>query len=333
MGTLKKHSRNHQKPLNGIFEGSFNGNSLNEPFMKFSNGKTLKIIFEKLSMETIEQHTLSNEFIEKQRIKIPVELYERKAYGAITDIIGTNCVIKNVERLPIIQDNNYIFDISFTRLSLNPLKFYIIDTSDLKLISEYSTDYYTKIDNISVKINANMQEDDLKKNKQIMIQVNKTLSTDQVNHDYFKYYGTIVKNPLHDYISILGMTYGYRLNTTVPENLQDCPVEIFRDDEIEMEYTRFLSNTIYGKQYSLIEDISEQNQITSKSICYRISALKINQFPINGIVFISKKRKNIYDVVIGINNNFSVSYPQWLTILNFLSQEYTNYSNFIKVLQ
>ena len=284
-------------------------------------------------METIDERSETNEFIEKQRIKIPVELFERKAFGAITDIIGTNCVIKNVERLPIVQDNNYIFDVSFSRLSLNPLKFYVINTSELKLISEYSTDFYVKIDNISVKINANMQEDDLKKRKKIMVQVNKTLTTDQVNHDYFKYYGILVKNPLHDYISILGMSYGYRLNTTEPGNLSDSKVEIFRKEEIEIEYSRFLSNTIYGKQYSVIEDVSEQSQIKSKSVCYRISALKINQFPINGIVFISKKRKNVFDVVIGINNNFSVSRPQWLTILNFLKQEQENYSNFIQTLE
>ena len=283
-------------------------------------------------METLENRLESNEFIEKQRIKIPVELYENKAYGAITDIIGTNCVIKNVERLPIIQDNNYIFDISFSRLSLNPLKFYIINTDELKLISEYSTDYYIKIDNISVKICANVQEDELKKHKQILVQVNKTLSTDQINHDYFKYYGIIVKNPLHDYISILGMTYGYRLNTTNLNDYVDCPVEIFKKEEIDMEYSRFLSNTIYGKQYNIIEDIKEQNEIKSKSIGYRISALKITQFPINGIVFISKKRKNIYDVVIGINNNFSISEPQWQTIMNFLKQEYENYNNFVSTI-
>ena len=294
-------------------------------------------------METIEKRTISNEFIQKQRLKIPVDIYERKAYGAITDIIGTNCIIKNVERLPIIIDNNYIFDVSYTQLSINPLKFYIINTSELRLISDYSTDYYAKIENVPVKINANLQEQDLKKKSKIMIQVNKTITSEHLNHEYFKYYGVIVKNPLHDYISILDKTYGYKFNTHGIEEMDtyynrekpkynDSPVKIFKEEEINMEYQRFLSTSIYGKQYSIIQDIQEQSEIKSKSIAYSISALKINTFPINGIVFISKKRKTIYEVIIGINNNFSVSFEQWNTILNFLKQEEDNYREFLNVL-
>lgn len=294
-------------------------------------------------MEVIETASKSEEFIETQRLKIQVETYERKGYGAITDIIGTNCAIKKVDKLPIVIDNNYIVDVSFTKLSLNPLKFYVIDLSQAKKFGTYLNDYYITIDKIPVKICLNIQADELKNKKKIMIQVNKTLLNDQINRDYFKYYGTLVSNPLHDYISVLSKTYGYNIDSRGIAEMdsymnraspyyKDSLVEIFKDKEIENEYKRFLSNTIYGKQYSDLEDIKEQSEIKSKSIAYRISALKINKFPIYGIVFVSKKRKHIFDVVIGINNNFSVSYEQWMSLMNFLNQEGENYKTFLECL-
>lgn len=294
-------------------------------------------------MEVIETASKTNEFIETKRIKVLVETFERKGYGAITDIIGTNCSIKKIDKLPIVIDNNYIIDVTFTRLSLNPLKFYVINLSEAKKFGTYLNDYYITIDKIPVKICLNIQADELKNKKKIMIQVNKTLTNEQVNRDYIKYYGTLVTNPLHDYISVLSKTYGYendvrgiseidKYHGSESPTYKDYTVEIFKDSEIEAEYKRFLSNTMYGKQYSDLQDIKEQSDIKSKSIAYRISALKVNKFPIYGIVFISKKRKHVFDVVIGINNNFSVSYEQWISILNFLNQEGDNYNTFLECL-
>ena len=294
-------------------------------------------------METIETASKHEEFIEKQRIKVFVELYERKGIGAITDIIGSNCNIKNIEKLNIIIDNYYVFDVTFSRLSLNPLKYYIVDISEAKKFGTYLNDYYITINKIPVKLCLNIQSDELKNKKKLMIQVNKTLSNEQINREYFKYYGTLITNPLHDYISVLSLTYGYRIDSRGIKEIddyynqespsyKDCAVEIFKDSDIESEYMRFMSNTIYGKQYSEIQDIKEQTDIKSKSIAYRISALNVNQFPIYGIIFISKKRKHIYDIIIGINNNFSISYEQFMTMMNFLKQEYDNYNNFLETL-
>lgn len=282
-------------------------------------------------METIATPTAISEFVQKQRIKVLVETFERKGNSAITDIIGTNIILKDIKRLPIVIDGYYVFDVEFSSLSLNPVKFYIIETSTLKLISDYSTDYYAKIDNIPIKINANLQEQDLKKKPKIMVQVNKILSTEHLNHEYFKYYGTIIKNPLHEYVSTLDMKYGYKLN--VQENdWKDCAVKIFKDDEIEMEYSKFLSNSMFGKQYSIVQDVDDQKNIISKSIAYRISAMKLINFPIYGIVFVVKKRKHVFDVVVGINNNFSFSYEQWVSMMNFLNTERENYETFLQTL-
>lgn len=282
-------------------------------------------------METIATPTAISEFVQKQRIKVLVETFERKGNSAITDIIGTNIILKDIKRLPIAIDGYYVFDVEFSSLSLNPVKFYIIETSSLKLISDYSTDYYAKIDNIPIKINANLQEQDLKKKPKIMVQVNKILSTEHLNHEYFKYYGTIIKNPLHEYVSTLDMKYGYKLNAQ-ENDWKDCVVKIFKNDEIEMEYSKFLSNSMFGKQYSIVQDVDDQKGIISKSIAYRISAMKLVSFPIYGIVFVVKKRKNIFDVVIGINNNFSFSYEQWLSLMNFLNTERENYETFLETL-
>lgn len=294
-------------------------------------------------MEVINTASKSDEFIERQRIKVQVETFERKGYAAITDIIGTNCSIKSIDKLPIVIDNNYIIDVVYSKLSLNPLKFYVINLSEAKRFGTYLNDYYITIDKIPVKICLNIQADELKNKKHLMIQVNKTLMNEQINRDYFKYYGTLVTNPLHDYISILSKTYGYKIDARgiseidsyynrESQTYTDSVVEIFKDKEIDNEYMRFLSNSMYSKQYSEIKDIDNQDEIKSKSIAYRISALKITKLPIYGIVFICKKRKHVFDVVIGINNNFSVSYEQWISIMNFLNQEKENYETFLKCL-
>ena len=279
----------------------------------------------------IKKNDFKDEFIQKQRIKVMCQTFENKGYGALTDILGTNIIIKEVERLPIVIDNYYVFDVSFVSLSLSPIKFYVVETKDLKNISEYSTDYYIKIKNVPVKINVNLQSQELKKKEKIMVQINKTLCSEHVNHEYFKYYGIIVKNPLHEYVSVLYETYGYKLNCEEKE-WKDEKVKIFKDDEIEQEYSKFLASSMYGKQYSIIQDVKSQNEIVSKSVAYRISATSLTQFPIYGIIFISKKRKNIYDVIVGINNNFSFSYEDYLTMMNFLDCERENYNTFIETL-
>ena len=271
------------------------------------------------------------DFIQHRRLKIRVSVYEDKHYGAITDLLGTNIVIKAVNRLPIVQDGNYIFDVDYMSLSLNPLQYYIINTADLKPISEYSTNYYIRINNIPVKINVNIQEDVLKQRSKIMVQINKILTTDHINHDYFKYYGIIVKNPLHDYISVLGQKYGYKLNCEVKE-WKDEEVKIFSNADIELSHKMMLSNSMYGKQYSVFKEVQNQSEIVSKSIAYKISAFNLVDFPIYGVVFVVEKRKHIYDVVVGINNNFSFTYEQWLTLMNFLDYERYNYNQYLSTL-
>ena len=266
------------------------------------------------------------------RIPIRVQAYETKHYGAITDIIGTNIIIKSITKLPMIVNNQYIFDVTYVCLSLNPLKFFVIETKDIQLISEFSTNYYTKIGHVPVKVKANMQLADLQKHKKVMLQVVKTLCSEQVNREFFKYSGTVITNPLHSYISILGETYGYNLNTELKKWQENTPIKIFSKDEIEMEYNLMLSNSMYGKQFTVIEEVENESDVKNKMVGYKIDAHKITNFPFNGIVFVSKKRANSHEVIVGINNNFSFAYEQWLTLMNFLETELDNYNQFLETL-
>lgn len=275
---------------------------------------------------------MDKNFYQFKRIKVSVSSYQERGNKAITDIIGTNVIIKELNRLPITFDGYYVFDVTYLTLSLNPLKFYVIDTSELKLITEYSTDYYIRVDNIPVKIKGREQFDEIKKKKKLMIQINKTLCTESINHDYFKYYGKPIDNPLHSYISTLAESYNYKLDCRERE-WKDCEVKIFSETSIKIEHENFLGNTMYGRLFpTCIMDIEDENEIKDVKILYRISARKLTKFPLNGIIFVCSKRKRIQDVLVGLNNNFSVNYTQWVSLMNFLEIERQNYETFLSIL-
>jgi hypothetical protein len=229
-----------------------------------------------------------DQYYSSVRIKIPLENYYKNKENAIKSILGSDIVIKSMNKIDLIIGNNVILDIKYSKLHFDPNKLYFIKSSELKPFSINSSKKIALIDNIPIVLTIPSKYKDY---KIIPININKCLKRESEQNTQFEYYGKINTNPLHFCSSLISYPEIQILNDSLlDENEINNNVETkFTEEQILKEYENIIKQSPYSNVITKIEKYKpgmKFNQDTAYIMNYKI----LSDFNY-GVVYVSKIRK------------------------------------------
>ena len=267
-----------------------------------------------------------DQYYSSVRIKIPLETYYKNKENAIKSILGSDIIIKSINKVDLILGQNIILDIKYSKLHFDPNKLYLIKTSELKSFSINSSKKIAMIDNIPIVLTIPVKYKDY---KMIPININKCLKRESEQNIQFEYYGKINMNPLHSCSSLISYPE-MRIENDLNINEIEMSNEIetnFTDEQIMSEYENIIKQSPYSNIISKIETYKpgiKFNQYTAYIMNFNL----LSEFS-QGVIYISKIRK-LFDVLYipimfeQLNSNILQ------TIKNILVYDYKEYRNLIE---
>ena len=257
------------------------------------------------------------------RIKIPFETYYKNKENAIKSILGSDIVIKSINKVDLIIGNNIVLDIKYSKLHFDPNKLYFIKSSELKSFSINSSKKIALIDNIPIVLTIPSKYKDY---KTIPININKCLKRESEQNIQFEYYGKINTNPLHFCSSLISYPEMQILNDLeLNDNEINKNIETkFTEEQMIKEYENIIKQSPYSNVITKIEKYKPGTKF-NQDTAYIMNFKVLLEFTY-GVVYISKIRK-LFDVLY-LPIAFEILNSDTLnTIKNLLIFDYNEYIN------
>ena len=267
-------------------------------------------------------------FVQRARLKILEGIYHRDKYAAVKSYIGTDANVLSITPLNIIMDNYIIVDVVYTSLLFDPTKIYYVPKESMKLLDiNQKNKFITEVNGTPVAITVLERYKNL---NVFPIKIYKTL--DKNNENLYSYYGLIQQFPTNEYSSIISFPERIlNVQMKVPEKLVDELAadkrpkfsteeqqNDYRNVITKLSYNSTINNVVRAKS---INDIENHNNI---GYIIDVNDLKPN---IHGIVYCIQKR-NIFDVLIIPDNNYTLTEAALKTLKSFMYSEYLEYMKF-----
>ena len=263
------------------------------------------------------------------RIKIPIEMYYKNKENVIKSILGSDIVIKSINKVDLIIGQNIVLDINYSKLHFDPNKLYFIKSSELKSFSINSSKKIALIDNIPIVLTIPSKYKDY---KIIPININKCLKRESEQNNQFEYYGKINTNPLHFCSSLISYPEIQILNDS-ELNDKDINKNVetkFTEEQMMKEYENIIKQSPYSNVISKIEKYKpgiKFNQDTAYIMNYKI----LSEFNY-GVIYVSKVRKLLDVLYLPISYEMLNS-DILKNIQNILLYDYTEYDNMLNNLE
>ena len=267
-------------------------------------------------------------FVQRARLKILEGIYHRDKYAAVKSYVGTDANVLSITPLNIIMDNYIIVDVVYTSLLFDPTKIYYVPKESMKLLDiNQKNKFITEVNGTPVAITVLERYKNL---NVFPIKIYKTL--DKNNENLYSYYGLIQQYPTSEYSSIISFPERIlNVQMKVPKKLVDELAEDkrpkFSTEEQQNDYRNVITKLSYNSTINnvvrakSINDIENHNNI---GYIIDVNDLKPN---IHGIVYCIQKR-NVFDVLIIPDNNYTLTEAALKTLKSFMYSEYLEYVKF-----
>jgi hypothetical protein len=271
----------------------------------------------------------------RQRIKVPYKLYYAKPLTTLHSLLGRDAKITSVKVNDVIlADDTILVDVEYSTIPFNSMSIFYVPIKQLRPLIPNSTTYVAVINNHAVKVplRGNIRFKDV-----LPLRVNKTITNNVVDNEQseqqFAYFGTVVKNPLSHFCSVLKYPgFRYQLFESIAvDKLYPANFTVTSDVTVDKMLKAYMYTIRNIPSLNFVNEVVPAKTVkecTENNKGYLIEWSKMRELgEIRGVI-VAQPERLPFSVVFIPSQTYKLMAEEVNMLNDFLEMENANYLNY-----